>query len=85
MTDSSLHFLLNATPTFLVGLFSPTHALTLSLGFSFGKEMGDWTNYGSKMGFQKFAPLTLHDMKFNVLGMLVGFILSWGVRRLFGW
>ena len=45
--------------------------------------MGDWTNYGSKMGFQKFAPMTLHDMKFNVLGMLVGFILSWGVRRLF--
>lgn len=85
MTDSTLHFLSNLVPTFCLGLISPTHAVTFSLGLSLGKEAGDWTNYGSDMGIRKFVPLALHDMKCNVSGMLVGFFLSWGVRKLLGW
>lgn len=85
MTDSTLHFLSNLVPTFCLGLFSPSHAVTFSLGLSLGKEAGDWTNYGSDMGMNEFAPLALHDMKFNVAGILVGFFLSWVVRKLLGW
>ena len=85
MTDSTLHFLSNLVPTFCLGLVSPTHAVTFSLGLSLGKEAGDWTNYGSDMGLRKFAPMALHDMKYNLIGIAVGVALSLGVRRLFGW
>lgn len=85
MTDSTLHFLANLGTSLSIGLISPSHGLTASFFLSVGKEYGDWANYGKGMGLHKFTPLALHDMKYNIAGMLVGFLLSWGVRKLLGW
>lgn len=85
MTDSTLHFLTNFTSTAVLGLISPSHGVVFSIGLSFGKEYGDWANYGKDMGVHEFLPLTTHDMFFNCLGIGVGFLVSVLIRKMLGW
>ena len=84
MDDSMKHFLYSAIPTIGLALFSPSHAFTLTVGLSFGKEMGDWTNYGAKMGLKKFAPLAMSDLFYDALGIGAGMLVAMVIREIIG-
>lgn len=73
--DKLLHFGVNVVLA-LFGIWYYSLGIGLSIGASLGKEYGDSKATGNKWSWS--------DIVADMLGLGVGLLLSWGIRKLIG-
>lgn len=73
--DKALHFGVNVFLA-LFGIWYYSLGIGLSIGASLGKEYGDSKATGNKWSWS--------DIVADMLGLGVGLLLSWGIRKLIG-
>ena len=76
--DKVLHFSACFVVSALIAVFIPQNQKPINVSVSFtsglaiGKEVGDFMNYGKKVGYKEFAKMAAGDLTADGLGIAAG-------------